>query len=157
MNITFKKATLADLHLLVETRIEVLRAVYGLDENTDMSELKKESATYYTESLLNGNHIGYLIFDEDEFVGTGGISFYKVMPTYDNPTGKKAFIMNMFTRQEHRRKGLASKTLELLLNDARERGITCIGLEASDMGRSMYLKNGFLPSTEELHLAIDKI
>jgi len=152
MNFTYRKATLNDLDMLVESRMEVLRTVYELADNVDMSELEWESREYYRTSLPNGDHIGYLIFDEDTFVGTGGVSFYKVMPTCDNPTGKKAFIMNMYTRQEYRRKGIASETLKLLLSDAKERGITCIGLEASEMGRALYIRFGFAPSDDELHL-----
>lgn len=156
MDITLKKVALADLDILVETRMEVLRTVYELDENTNISELEKETADYYAKSLVNGNHIAYLIFVGDVLAGTGGISFYRVMPTYDNPTGEKAFVMNMYTRQKFRRKGIASKTLEALLKDAKERGITHVGLEASDMGKAMYIKFGFALSEEELHLTLER-
>ena len=44
-----------------------------------------------------------LVYDNETLIGTGGISFYKVMPTYHNPTGKKACIMNMYTAPEYRR------------------------------------------------------
>lgn len=40
-------------------------------------------------------------------VGTGGISFYQVMPTYHNISGKKAYIMNVYTQPDYRRKGIA--------------------------------------------------
>lgn len=36
--------------------------------------------------------------------GTGGISFYQVMPTYHNASGTKAYIMNMYTNPDYRRK-----------------------------------------------------
>ena len=41
----------------------------------------------------------------------GGVSFFEVMPTYNNPSGTKAYIMNMYTKPEYRRKGIAYKTL----------------------------------------------
>lgn len=155
MNITFRKATLADMQTLVKTRIEVLRTVNGFTDNADMTGIENASKDYYLNNLTSENHIGYLIFNGNTFVGTGGISFYQVMPTCDNPTGKKAYIMNMYTRQGYRRKGIASQTLKLLLNEARTRGITSIGLEASDMGRAMYIKFGFIPSENELYLPKD--
>lgn len=155
MNIIYRKATLDDLQILVKTRIEVLRIVNGFTDSIDMTGVENASKDYYLDNLTNENHIGYLIFDGDVFVGTGGISFYQVMPTCDNPTGKKAYIMNMYTRQEYRRKGIASQTLTLLLNEARIRGITCIGLEASDMGRAMYIKFGFIKLDDEMHLSKD--
>lgn len=155
MEIEFKKATIDDLKLLIKTRIEVLRAANNLDENVDMSIVERESRTYYETALTNGSHTAYLVFDGDEFVGAGGISYYTVMPTFHNPTGKKAYIMNMYTRPDHRRMGIAAKTLDLLVQDARQRGITSISLEATAMGRKLYDKYGFVSMTSEMELPIE--
>ena len=43
----------------------------------------------------------------------------QVLPTYHNPTGKKAYIMNMYTAPEYRRQGIALHTLDLLVKDAK--------------------------------------
>ena len=85
-------------------------------------------------------------------VGAGGVSYYTVMPTFHNPSGKKAYIMNMYTRPEYRRQGIAIKTLDLLIKDAKEKGIVEISLEATDMGKPLYEKYGFtiMPSEMEL-------
>lgn len=152
MALNYRKATLADLEILTETRIEVLRAANQLSTDIDMSEVKKQSYEYYQNSLGNDLHLAYLIFDDEKFVGAGGISYFQVMPTYHNPTGKKAYIMNMYTKPEYRRKGIAFKTLDLLVADARARGITSISLEATDMGRFLYEKYGFVKLTNEMEL-----
>ena len=86
------------------------------------------------------------------FIGAGGVSFYQVMPTYHNPTGKKAYIMNMYTAPEYRRQGIAIHTLDLLVNDAREQGVSQIALEATDMGRALYEKYGFVKMEDEMEL-----
>lgn len=41
-----------------------------------------------------GAHIAYLVFDEERFIGAGGVSFFRVMPTYHNPTGCIFFSNN---------------------------------------------------------------
>ena len=46
MELEYRKAALDDLEMLVKTRVEVLRAANKLDENVDMSEVKKESRNY---------------------------------------------------------------------------------------------------------------
>ena len=71
MNLTYKRATLEDIDVLTETRIEVLRAANKLPDDTDMSEVKKQSYDYYKKALLDDTHIAYLIFEEDRFVGAG--------------------------------------------------------------------------------------
>lgn len=152
MEIIYKKATIDDLDILTETRIEVLKAANQLADDVDMSDVKKQSMDYYQSAINDNTHVAYLIFDEDKFVGAGGISYFKVMPTYHNPTGRKAYIMNMYTKPEYRRKGIAIKTLDLLVQDAKKRGITAISLEATAMGRPLYEKYGFIAMNDEMEL-----
>jgi len=148
----YKRATLNDLEELVRTRIIVLRAANKLDENTDMSEVERQSRDYYKKALADGTHTAYLVYDNDRFIGAGGVSYYRVMPTYHNPRGEKAYIMNMYTAPDYRRKGIAFKILDLLVQDAKERGITAISLEATDMGRPLYEKYGFVKMNDEMEL-----
>ena len=112
--LSYKKATIDDLEFLVETRIEVLRAANNLDKSVDMTVIKEQSYDYYKKSLSNKTHIAYLVFDGEKFVGAGGISFFRVMPTFNNPSGNKAYIMNMYTSPSYRRKGIVYKTLDSL-------------------------------------------
>ncbi len=105
------KENIDDLDLLTKTRIEVLRAANNLDNNIDMSRVERESRVYYENALTNDYHTAYLVFDRDDFIGAGGISYYTVMPTFHNPTGRKAYIMNMYTKPDYRRMGIATKIL----------------------------------------------
>lgn len=152
MNITYKQANLDDIELLVKSRIMVLREANHLDDSADMSEVKAQSYDYYRKAILNGECIVYLVFDDDKLVGCGGVSFFIVMPTCHNPTGKKAYLMNIYTSPEYRRKGIAYKTLDLLIKATREKGINHITLEATDMGRPMYEKYGFTKMNDEMEL-----
>lgn len=109
MNLIYKKADLSDIDMLTETRIEVLRAANQLSADVDMSEVRCESYAYYERALNNNTHIAYLVYDGNTVVGAGGVSFFQVMPTYHNPSGNKAYIMNMYTHPDYRRKGIASR------------------------------------------------
>ncbi len=151
-NYEYKKATIEDINELVRTRIIVLRAVNKLSDDVDMSVVEKESYEYYKRALETGEHITYLVYDNGTFIGAGGVSFYQVMPTYHNPTGKKAYIMNMYTAPEYRRKEIAIHTLDLLVKDAREQGASQITLEATEMGRPLYEKYGFVKMEDEMEL-----
>ena len=122
MHLTYKRATIEDIDILTETRIEVLRAANKLSYDIDMSEVKKQSYGYYKKALCNDTHIAYLIFNENCFVGTGGVSFFQVMPTYHNPS------------------------------DTKSKGITSISLETTAMGRPLYEKYGFVKTNHEMEL-----
>lgn len=152
MKIIYKKATAEDIDILTETRIEVLKAANKLSNDTDMSEVEKATHEYYSKTLCNDTHIAYLVFDDNIFIGAGGVSFFRVMPTYHNPSGNKAYIMNMYTKPDYRRKGIAYRTLDMLVKDAKDKGITAISLEATDMGRPLYEKYGFIKMNDEMEL-----
>ena len=154
MELIYKIASIEDLEVLVKTRIEVLRAANKLDDSVDMSEVEAESRTYYKKALADGSHTAILVFDGDKFAGAGGVSYYSVMPTYHNPSGRKAYIMNMYTKPEYRRRGIAFKTLDLLVSDAKNKGIAAISLEATDMGRPLYEKYGFVKMEDEMELPL---
>ena len=154
MGYCYKKATIDDIELLTETRIEVLRAANELSDDVDMSEVRAKSRAYYAEALPNGDHTAYLVFDGNNFIGAGGVSYYRVMPTYHNPSGRKAYVMNMYTRPAYRRQGVSFHTLQLLLQDAREKGVRHISLEATEMGRPLYEKAGFHPMQDEMELLL---
>ena len=151
-NYEYKKVTIADIDELVRTRIIVLRTANKLSNDVDMSLVEKESYEYYKSALETGEHIAYLVYDNETFIGAGGVSFYKVMPTYHNPTGKKAYIMNVYTAPGYRRQGIAFHTLDLLVKDAKEQDMLQIALEATNMGRPLYERYGFVKMEDEMEL-----
>lgn len=153
MEYIYKRAGLNDIELLVKTRLEVLRAANRLDADAEMTLVERQSMEYYEEALQADTHVAYLVFDGERFVGAGGVSFFRVMPTYHNPTGRKAYIMNMYTTPDYRRKGIAYHTLELLVEEAMNRGVKHISLEATDMGRPLYERYGFVKMDYEMELA----
>lgn len=115
-----------------------------------MDEVERKTYEYYKEAFQNDTHTAYIVFEDNKLVGAGGVSYYQVMPTYHNPSGKKAYIMNMYTKPLYRRNGIAKRTLALLVEDAKKRGITSISLEATEMGRPLYEKFGFVQMKNEM-------
>lgn len=150
----YKRAGLNDIEELVRTRLIVLCAANQLPEGTDMPEVRQVSYDYYYKALKSGEHIAYLVYDNHTFVGAGGVSFYQVMPTYHNPSGKKAYIMNIYTAPEYRKQGIAYKTLDLLVKDIKKQGVSKMVLEATEMGRGLYEKYGFVFMKDEMELPI---
>lgn len=152
MNLLYKRATIEDIDMLTKTRIRVLRAANSLSDDIDMNEVEKQSYDYYERALCDDTHIAYLVFNEKRFVASGGVSFFQVMLTYHNVSGKKAYIMNIYTEPAYRRRGIAYKILDLLVSDVRSKEITSISLEATEAGRPLYEKYGFVKMDDEMEL-----
>ena len=56
--------------------------------------------------------------------------------------------------KEYRRQGIAINTLDLLVKDAKEQGVLQIALEATDMGRPLYERYGFVKMEDEMELKV---
>ena len=56
--------------------------------------------------------------------------------------------MNMYTAPAYRRQGIAFHTLDLLVKVIRKQGVSQITLEATEMGRPLYEKYGFVKMEE---------
>ena len=151
-SLLYRRAGSHDRELLTRLRLKVLRAANGLEEDVDLSRTELESRRYYETCFLEDSHAAWLVFDGEEVVGTGAVSFYQVMPTYHNPSGKKAYIMNMYTRPDYRRRGIAYRVLELLTAEAEMRQIDAVTLEATAAGRPLYEAFGFTAMRDEMEL-----
>lgn len=152
MDYTFRIVDKEDIEQLTILRVKVLIAANELSRDTDMSLVEKETRKYYEEFLGKEEHFAVVAYDNGKPIGTGAISFYKVMPTYHNVTGEKAYIMNMYTEPEYRRRGIATRILKMLIEEARKRNIVEVTLEATKMGKPLYEKNGFSIMESEMEL-----
>ena len=138
-------ATQEDIDLLMSSRLEMLKVVNDLPADYEYTEqLVNESRDYF----LNGDQITVLALDNGEVVGCASMSFMRIMPTFSHPTGRRAHLMNVYTRNTYRRQGIARKMVEMLIDETWKRGATEISLDATTMGRPLYESLGFTSSTE---------
>ena len=142
-------ATNDDIELLMSSRLEMLKVVNNLPADYEYSEeIVRESRDYF----LNGDHVTVLAIDDGEVIGCASMSFMWIMPTFSHPTGKRAHLMNVYTRSEYRRQGIARKMVNMLIDETWKRGATEISLDATTMGRPLYESLGFTNSTEGMVL-----
>jgi len=146
----FRKANINDVNELVTLRKRQLLDEGAIEEQNIDRELKE----YFSRNIANGTFISWLAIENDEIIATSGLCFYELPPNFSNPSGKVAYITNMYTKNEFRLKGIASKLLEKTINEARLLDYKIIRLHASSEGRNMYLKYGFVDSEGYMYLRI---
>ena len=141
----YKIAKEEDIEILMASRLEMLKVVNDLPEDYVFpDELVKESRRYF----LEGDQTTVLSFVDGDFAGCASISYMTIMPTFSHPTGKRAHVMNVYTRDRYRRQGIAYKMMSMLIEDAWAKGATEISLDATVSGRPLYEKMGFTGSEE---------
>ena len=143
--IEYKIAANEDIELLMRSRLEMLRVVNDLsDDYVYSDEIVNESRDYF----LNGDHVTVLAIDGNEAIGCASMSFMRIMPTFSHPTGRRAHLMNVYTRNAYRRQGIARRMVEMLIEETWKKGATEISLDATVMGRPLYESLGFVSSKE---------
>ena len=92
--------------------------------------------------------------DGDKIAGCASLSYITVMPTFDHPTGKRAHLMNVYTRAQFCRRGVGKMMVEFLIEEAKSRGVTEISLDATQIGHLLYKSLGFNDNSEGMILSI---
>lgn len=143
MEIQIRQATVQDMDLLMQWRMEVLHEVFAIPSEQSLPELEEENRRYYQTELPRGGHIACFAYIGGEAVGCGGMCLYDEMPSPDNPKGKCAYLMNIYSRPQFRRHGIGNAVVRWLIGQAEQCKITKIYLEASEDGRPLYQEIGF--------------
>lgn len=143
MDIKIRQATIQDIDLLMQWRMEVLHEVFAIPPEQPVAELEAENRRYYQQQLPNGGHIACFAYMGEAIAGCGGMCLYPEMPSPDNPNGKCAYLMNIYARPQFRRHGVGDAVVRWLIGQAAQLGIAKIYLETSEDGRPLYQEIGF--------------
>lgn len=143
--IQYITASKDDIELLMQSRLEMLKVVNDLPEDYVYDDTFVENSRDY---FFNPNQTTILAMDEDNVIGCATMCYIEIMPTFSHPTGKRAHLMNVYTNSQYRRQGIARQMLDMLIAEAREKGVTEISLDSTESGRPLYKKCGFVESDE---------
>jgi ribosomal protein S18 acetylase RimI-like enzyme len=147
-----RKANVNDIPTLVELRKKQL-----IDEGEKLSAdsgYNQQLTDYFTSSISDETFISWVIEDGGEIVATSGLCFYSLPPSFSNPSGRNAYITNMYTKPEYRRRGIAAELLDMVIAEAKERDYTVARLHTSEYGRSIYQKAGFKYSEDYMAMRL---
>ena len=139
MSITYRKLEEKDLETFIRMRITQLREE-GATEDLDLVPALMD---YYHRHMADGTFVSWLAVDDDQIVGTSGMSFVEKPPYFGCPTGRVGLLSSMYTDPAYRRRGIAKELLRRVVEEAREYGCGSVQITASDMGVLLYTDFGF--------------
>lgn len=131
---------ISDIEELMHWRIEVIRHVF--DENPD-DALIKANREYYANAVPCGMHHALVASCDDEECGCGGVCLSSELPSPDNPSGRCAYLMNIYVREKFRNNGIAHHIVSKLIDIAKGLGCEKIYLETTAEGKPVYESLGF--------------
>ncbi len=87
--------------------------------------------------------------DADRRVVASGAVLISVWPGQpQDPQPRRATILNVYTERDRRRRGIARRLMEHMIDWCRNEGLTQVWLHASNDGRPLYEAVGFRPTNE---------
>jgi GNAT superfamily N-acetyltransferase len=151
-------ATAADLDVISWHRARMFRDMDELPAEM-FNSFRAQSLEALGQVFAEGKYIGWLASPESELnkiVAGAGVALREVVPhpqprangKIDIVGGRQAIIQNVYTEPEWRRRGLAALLIKRIIDWTREQGIDSLVLHASDEGRAVYERLGFIATTE---------
>lgn len=156
-SILIRPATCADAAVIARHRAEMFSDMGQLLPSL-YPQLVDRTITYLQDSIPAGEYKGWLAAPRDRehlIVAGAGVQLRRVLPhpmarVGENriAAGRQAIVLNVFTEKGWRRRGLAALLMQHVLQWAAASDIDTLVLHASDDGRALYERLGFVQTNE---------
>ena len=147
-NFTIREATPNDIKTVMHHRRSMFVDMGYRDERA-LKAMETTSQPFFLNGLLQGSYRGWLVEEAlGRVVAGGGIIIFEYHSTPLDPFPKRPVVVNMYTEPGYRRRGLARRLMEVMIDWCRKEGFGSVILHASDDGRSLYESLGFTPTNE---------
>lgn len=146
-----RAATPDDIPLLVRGRVRMFEDMAAHSGTTFDPALAAQLAQQSTAAFVQGwgrENVGWLCELEGSAVASAMVALQSWLPHPRYPSGVRAYFHSVHTDPDHRGRGLASRLTEVAIEWARQHGFTHLVLHASEQGRPIYERRGFVESNE---------
>lgn len=153
MNI--RKATIKDINRLIELRLDYLRTDHGELSDEQEQIIRTQLQPYFEKHIPMGDFLAIFAETDDAVVSVAFLVISERPANLSFITGITGTVLNVLTYPAYRRKGIASQVISALIQEAKNLGVSTIHLSATDDGKPMYEKLGFmLPAHTEMLLKL---
>jgi GNAT superfamily N-acetyltransferase len=150
-----REAKVADIPLLAGHRAAMFRDMGQLAPDRE-PPLVQATAAYLNEALPRGEYLGWVAESTSRQpapIGGAGVQLRPILPRPRSASdgielGPEAIVLNVYVEPGWRRHGVAKALMRSVLSAMAERKIRRIVLHASDDGRRLYERLGFVPTNE---------
>lgn len=143
-----RPGTLEDVETIVAHRRSMFLDM-GLGDEAGIHRMCDAFRPWLTRKMQNGEYLAWFAVALDGAIAAGlGLWLMDWPPHMLGPGRWRANILNVYTRPESRRNGMAGKLVETAIEWCRANRLSTVILHASDAGRPLYRSMGFQPSTE---------
>jgi ribosomal protein S18 acetylase RimI-like enzyme len=149
-----RQATVVDIPLLAGHRAAMFRDMDRLASDWE-AELARATADYFRDALPRGEYLAWVAESTlpRQSIGGAGVQLRPILPrplpSGDGiELGPEAIVLNVYVEPAWRRRGVGEALMQSILTALAERKVRRIVLHASDEGRRLYERLGFVATNE---------
>lgn len=150
---TIRRAATADLEILVAHRRAMFKDM-GYNDDAALDLMSAKFKVWLLEHMNAADYHAWLVSAADGSIAAGaGLWLMDWPPHMLGKAARRGNILNVYTAERFRRRGLARELMEAVLQWCRENGVDTVILHASPAGKSLYESIGFA-ATNEMRLRL---
>ena len=149
-----RRATPQDVDVIAWHRARMFQDMGDVSDDA-FGILRSKARFRLKEWLESGDYIGWLATPADKpgtVVGGAGVQLQAILPRPVNAStigkGRQGTVVNVFTEPQWRRRGIAGLLMKAIIAWSKNERIDRLLLHASDDGRSVYERLGFIAGNE---------
>jgi len=145
---TIRMTTPADVELLAQQRGAMFLAMGRIQED-EVEPLVKASREWFQGLIDRNEYVGWYALHGDRIVACGGIHLRDDPPRVGKYyIGRWGHIINIFTEPEYRRRGLARRMTQIILDWAEAERLDRVTLTTAPVARELYESLGFTATAD---------
>jgi GNAT superfamily N-acetyltransferase len=117
-------------------------------------EVEKAYLRKLDNEIPTGICKAWVVKNDGEIVASGAISIISYVPIPDDTNNIVAYLHSIYTEKDFRGRKLARQIIEQAIDYCKENGIHRVILSASNAGRPLYEKLGFVATPETMRMFI---
>jgi GNAT superfamily N-acetyltransferase len=124
-------------------------------DSSPSDEMERAYSRKLSVELPAGFCKSWLIEERDRVVASGAITIVSFVPTPNDLSSRVAYVHSMYTEPAFRGKDFASRIVRTVLEYCKANGIKRALLSASEGGRPVYERIGFVSSPEMMRIFLE--
>jgi len=142
--IAYRPAIIDDISALVDCRVQFLNEHFQHPEDEDSAAVRKSLREYFLRTIPSGEFVAWVAEYDGRIIVTSGMVVWDKPAKYGGvESGKLGYLLNSYTVPEARRRGIGTRLLDELINEARSLWLKYLHLHATKDGINMYRRAGF--------------
>ncbi len=135
-----------DIETLIKMRMTYIRCDFPDTSDEKLAKVINSLPEYFKKHI-DKDMFAFAAVDDGNVISGAFLVILEKPANPAFPTGKVGNVLNVFTIEEYRRKGIASRVMKMLMAHAKDKKLDFLELKATAEGCPLYKKLGFSEET----------